>query len=60
MANHSQGKFWSPSLLKTRGWTNDLIEKLLPKPRYRRINGRSTPIWHRDDVRAAEETDLFK
>ena len=59
MANHSQGKFWSPSLLKTRGWTNDLIEKLLPKPRYRRINGRSTPIWHRDDVRAAEETDLF-
>ena len=60
MANHSQGKFWSPSLLKTRGWTNELIEKLLPKPRYRRMNGRSTPIWHRDDVRAAEETDLFK
>ena len=60
MANHSQGKFWSPSLLKTRGWTNELIDKLLPKPRYRRINGRSLPMWHRDDVRAAEETDLFK
>ena len=60
MANHSQGKFWSPSLLKTRGWTNELIDKLLPKPRYRRMNGRSTPIWHRDDVRKAEETDLFK
>lgn len=60
MANHSQGKFWSPSLLKTRGWTNELISQLLPKPRYRRINGRSTPMWHRDDVRAAEETETFR
>lgn len=60
MANHSQGKFWSPSLLKTRGWTNELMGKLLPKPRYRRLNGRSVPMWHRDDVRAAEDTDLFK
>ena len=60
MANHSQGKYWSPSLLKTRGWTNELINKLLPKPRYRRINGRSLPLWHRDDVRAAEATETFR
>ena len=60
MANHSQGKYWSPSLLKSRGWTNELISTLLPKPRYRRVNGRSIPAWHRDDVRAAEETEVFR
>lgn len=60
MANHSQGKFWSPGLLKSRGWTNDLIAQLLPKPRYRRMDGRSVPVWHRDDVRAAEATETFR
>ena len=59
MANKPSGKFWTPGLLKSRGWTNELIAQLLPKPRYRRLNGRSVPQWHRDDVRAAEATETF-
>ena len=54
MANRRSGKLWTPGLLKSRGWTKELMAQLLPRPQYRRFNGRSVPHWHRDDVRAAE------
>lgn len=60
MAKRTQGNLWSPSLLKSRGWTRELMAQLLPRPRYRRINGRSVPLWHRDDVKAAEAKPLFQ
>ncbi|MDY3014979.1 MAG: helicase-related protein [Evtepia sp.] len=60
MAKRTQGNLWSPSLLKSRGWNRELMAQLLPRPRYRRINGRSVPLWHRDDVRAAEAKPLFQ
>ena len=34
-------KYWSLGTLKSRGWTNGLIAELLPRPRYRHINGGS-------------------
>ena len=54
MANRRSGKLWTPGLLKSRGWTKELMAQLLPRPHYRRFYGRSVPHWHRDDVRAAE------
>lgn len=59
MAKKNAGKLWSPGLLKSRGWTNELIAQLLPKPQYRRFNGRSVPHWPREAVRAAEATEAF-
>lgn len=56
----NQGKYWPPGLLKDRGWTRALMDELLPKPRWRRVNGRSIPLWHRDDVQRAEGTKIFK
>ncbi len=50
MANRRSGKLWTPGLLKSRGWTKELMAQLLPRPQYRRFNGRSVPHWHRDDV----------
>ena len=60
MANRRSGKLWTPGLLKSRGWTKELMAQLLPRPQYRRFNGRSVPHWHRDDVRAAEATAAFQ
>ena len=60
MANRRSGKLWTPGLLKSRGWTKELMAQLLPRPQYRRFNGRSVPHWHRDDVRAAEATAPFR
>ena len=44
MANRRSGKLWTPGLLKSRGWTKELMAQLLPRPQYRRFNGRSVPI----------------
>lgn len=60
MAKRPSGKLWSPGLLKSRGWTNELIQTLLPKPHYRRYNGRSVPHWRREDVQAAEASETFQ
>lgn len=43
MANRRSGKLWTPGLLKSRGWTKELMAQLLPRPQYRRFNGRSVP-----------------
>ena len=55
-----QKKYWTPGLLKDRGWTRQLMDSLLPRPHWRRLGGRSVPLWHRDDVRRAEETEAFR
>ena len=31
MSGRSRGRYWSASLLKRRGWTQELIRELLPK-----------------------------
>ena len=59
MPNNS--KYWTASLLKRRGWTNEQMRALLPKPRY--IRTPSTPqgmrVWDRADVLRAERSPEF-
>ncbi len=47
--------------LKRRGWSDDLIARLLPEPRYvtNGAKGRFR-VWRRRDVLDAEETEIFK
>jgi len=51
---------WTPAVLKTRGWTNELMTALLPKPHRYYAAGRSVIYWSREDVAKAEETALFQ
>lgn len=59
MSSRSRGKYWSASLLKQRGWTNELIRELLPKPHYIPCNGYSVRTWAKEDVRQAERDPRF-
>ena len=59
MSGRGRGKYWSASLLKRRGWTNALIDELLPKPRYLPVNGYNLRVWDKEDVYAAEESPQF-
>ena len=53
-------KYWTAGTLKSRGWTNSLIRELLPRPRYRHINGGTVKSWQADVVLKAEEADRFR
>ncbi len=53
-------KYWSLGTLKSRGWTNGLIAELLPRPRYRHINGGNVKTWQSDVVLTAEDTERFR
>ncbi len=59
MSGRNRGKYWSASLLKRRGWTNELIRALLPEPRYIPSDGYSIRVWNKEDVRLAERDPLF-
>ena len=59
MSGHNQGKSWSASLLKRRGWNNELIRALLPKPRYIPREGYSVRVWDKADVLLAESDPRF-
>ena len=53
MGKSRSKKQLTPGQLRSRGWTKSLMNMLLPKPRYRHFNGRSMPVWEREDVQAA-------
>ncbi len=53
-------KFWTLGTLKSRGWTNSLIRELLPRPRYRHMNGGTVKMWQSDVVLTAEDTERFR
>ncbi len=53
-------KYWTLGTLKSRGWTNGLIAELLPRPRYRHINGGNVKSWQSDVVLTAEESERFR
>ena len=59
MSGRSRGRYWSASLLKRRGWTQELIRELLPKPHYIPCDGYSVRVWDKEDVRAAERDPRF-
>ncbi len=44
MANRRSGKLWTPGLFEKPGMDQELMAQLLPRPQYRRFNGRSVPI----------------
>ncbi len=53
-------KYWTLGTLKSRGWTNTLIKELLPRPRFRHLNGGTVKTWQTDTVLTAEETERFQ
>ena len=53
-------RYWTLGTLKSRGWTNGLIAELLPRPRYRHLNGGNVKTWQTDVVLTAEQTEPFK
>ena len=59
MSGGTGGKSWSASALKRRGWTNDLMKQLLPKPRILMSNGRPVRMWSQEEVRRAEKDSSF-
>ena len=59
MSGRRRGKNLSLSLLKRRGRTTELIEELLPKPRYVNKDGGMIRVWSKADVSAAEQTPRF-
>ena len=44
MSGRKRGKNLTTSLLKRRGWTPELIEELLSKPRYIPHDGHMLPV----------------
>ena len=52
-------KYWTLGTLKSRGWTNTLIKELLPRPRFRHLNGGTVKTWQTDVVLTAEQTERF-
>ena len=59
VSGRAGGKYWSAAVLRRRGWTNDMMKQLLPKPRFLASNGRSVRMWSQDDVRQAERDGAF-
>ena len=59
MSRRKRGKNLTTSLLKRRGWTPELIEELLSKPRYIPRDGHTIPVWSRKEVQEAEASPLF-
>lgn len=59
MSGRAGGKNWSVSVLKRRGWTNELMKQLLPKPRILVSNGRHIRMWSQEEVRRAEKDVSF-
>lgn len=59
MSGRGRGKYWSISLLKRRGWTDELIRELLPAPRWIPMGERSVRAWDKEDVRQAEGSPDF-
>ncbi len=57
MANSE--KFWSVGVLRGRGWSEELIGELLPRPTYRHLGNRRVRTWNRGIVRQAEESEQF-
>ena len=59
MSGRAGGKYWSASVLKRRGWTNEQMKRLLPKPRILLSNGRPIRMWSQEAVRQAEQDGAF-
>ena len=59
MSRRNRENFWPTSVLKRRGWNNELMKQLLPKPLFFMQNGRPVRVWDREDVLLAESGPRF-
>lgn len=59
MSKHGRGKYCTLSILKRRGWNEELIRELLPKPRYMMAGGHPVRFWAKEDVYEAEQNPRF-
>lgn len=59
MSKHGRGKYCTLSILKQRGWNDELIRELLPKPRYMMSGSHPTRYWAKEDVYEAEQNPRF-
>ncbi|MEH2937207.1 helicase-related protein [Lawsonibacter sp. JLR.KK007] len=59
MSKRGGGAYWPASVLKGRGWTNELMKQLLPKPRFVMSNGHPVRMWSKEDVSRAESSLPF-
>lgn len=53
------GKYWPASALRRRGWSNELMKRLLPRPRFVMSNGRPVRMWLPEDVLRGEADPVF-
>ncbi len=60
MARHRNQVQWDVRQLRQRGWTEELMRALLPKPGYQPYRGGEIRVWFRDDVVAAERDSRFQ
>ena len=60
MGGNGKSKYWSAGTLKSRGWTEKLIEELLPKCRHMNYYGKRVRTWDKLTVLKAEEDERFK
>ena len=59
MSKYGRGNYCTPSILKRRGWTDELIRELLPRPHYRMAGGHPIRFWDKEDVYEAEKHPRF-
>ena len=59
MSGENFSKYWTSGMLKSRGWTEDLMRELLPKPKQRYYHDRRVRMWETEVVMAAEKTAVF-
>ena len=59
MSRRTGGKYWSASVLKKRGWTNEQTKQLLPKPHFMMRGGHPTRMWRQEEVLRAEQDPSF-
>ena len=56
----NKDKTWTAGTLKSRGWTEDLLSRLLGTPQRRYYNGRRVRVWRIEDVKRAEQSEDFQ
>lgn len=60
MGGNGKSKYWSAGTLKSRGWTEKLIDELLPRCRHTTYYGKRVRTWEKITVLKAEEDERFK
>ena len=60
MSEERKEKFWPAGQLRERGWTDQLMEELLPKPFYRNFGRRRCRCWAKSEVLKAEQTREYQ